>query len=366
MVDINQVYRNMIRDVMHGGRLVPSRNGTTMEKIAALYDVDDIQKRMICSHMINVPFALAEVLWILTHRSDVEMVGFYNKQIKDYSDDGLTFNAAYGKRMGYAFGIDQMRDVFEKLNASHESRHALIIYSQPINDNFQQKTLDRACNISSLFLIREGQLHLTQTIRSNDAVWGVPYNFFVFTMIQDILARLLGVEPGPIHWLSNSLHIYERHWDEADRLPLEVFNIYDYFHPYDIGLKGLVNEGYAAFKNFLSFMRDAEEEIRNFGDSQEEQILNIDVRYGVFWQDMLYTFMSYHHWKHNDTDVAMEHAEKIQGSIYPYLMKNYYQWRIKNMDEVARITYVRNIRKTLNDRMVTQVPAIMNWITREV
>lgn len=46
-------------------------------------------------------------------------------------------------------------------------------------------------------------------MRSNDAYVGLPHDVFCFTMLQEIIARDLGVEPGPYKHLVGSLHIYE-------------------------------------------------------------------------------------------------------------------------------------------------------------
>jgi thymidylate synthase len=41
------------------------------------------------------------------------------------------------------------------------------------------------------FHLSEKQLHLSVTLRSNDAYWGLPHDVFSFTMIQEMMARRL-------------------------------------------------------------------------------------------------------------------------------------------------------------------------------
>ena len=77
-------------------------------------------------------------------------------------------------------------------------------------------------------MIRGNKLEWLQVMRSNDLIWGTPYNFIQFTTLQEIMAGWLGVEVGAYNHISDSLHVYERHWDvlnsfEADdmgKLPM--------------------------------------------------------------------------------------------------------------------------------------------------
>jgi thymidylate synthase len=52
-------------------------------------------------------------------------------------------------------------------------------------------------------------------MRSNDAYIGLPHDVFCFTMLQELVARDLGVELGCYRHLVGSLHIYEADFDGA-------------------------------------------------------------------------------------------------------------------------------------------------------
>jgi thymidylate synthase len=71
------------------------------------------------------------------------------------------------------------------------------------------------CTCTLQFLIRNGRLHLVTYMRSNDAYIGLPHDVFAFTMLQEILARTLGVQLGPYKHLVGSLHLYDRNRDAA-------------------------------------------------------------------------------------------------------------------------------------------------------
>ena len=81
---------------------------------------------------------------------------------------------------------------------------------------------DVPCNVSSHLMIRQGCLEWLQVMRSNDLIWGTPYNFVQFTSIQEIVAGWLGVEVGNYVHVSDSLHVYQRHWAYLDEMALDI------------------------------------------------------------------------------------------------------------------------------------------------
>jgi hypothetical protein len=67
------------------------------------------------------------------------------------------------------------------------------------------------------FLIRRNRLHTLTTMRSNDAYIGLPHDIFCFSMLQEVLARTLGVALGQYSHFVGSLHLYDENRDEAQQ-----------------------------------------------------------------------------------------------------------------------------------------------------
>ena len=74
---------------------------------------------------------------------------------------------------------------------------------------------DVPCNVVAMPKLRDGRLEWLQVIRSNDMFLGVPHNFVQFTSLQEVLAGWLGVECGSYTQISDSLHVYEHHWENV-------------------------------------------------------------------------------------------------------------------------------------------------------
>jgi thymidylate synthase len=61
--------------------------------------------------------------------------------------------------------------------------------------------------------VRAGKLEAITTMRSNDVILGLPYDIFLFTMLQEMMAVELELELGVYHHIVGSLHIYESDLD---------------------------------------------------------------------------------------------------------------------------------------------------------
>ena len=178
---------------------------------------------------INPFFQIAESLWILSGRSDVEFLSKFNENMKQFSDDGKWFNASYGERMrmwnknalhNFIFNpIDQLADVYKKLLYDKDTRQAVIVLSNPLFDNskytIEEKGKDICCNLVITFKIRNNKLNMTVFNRSNDLHWGVfGANLCQFSTIQEVLLSWLKASKypeltmGTYNHITDSLHIY--------------------------------------------------------------------------------------------------------------------------------------------------------------
>jgi thymidylate synthase len=194
------------------------------------------RRRVNSIRPINIAFALAEVIWIMAGRNDVEMVAHYNKQMKEYSDNGFTLHGAYGARL---YHNDQLGAAVQTLKKDRNSRQATLHIGVPELDN-RVVTKDYPCNQYAEMIIRDGKLHWNQHMRSNDIVWGTPYNFIQWGFLHEFVAGWVGAEVGEYCHFVNSAHIYSRHYEHAVKLYETPYandrDIYTYYEPQDYRL----------------------------------------------------------------------------------------------------------------------------------
>jgi thymidylate synthase len=202
-------------DYVHSGR-----DGKTREILACVLRIHDPRRRWILSRRppYNPAFGLVEFLWIITGNNESRVPNYWNPNLSKYSGAGEKYHGAYGFRLRHEFKLDQIKRAFEVLSNSPETRQVVLQIWKPEIDmpkwDGKPVSQDIPCNVMSLLKVRDGRLHWTQIMRSNDVMRGLPYNIIQFTMLQEVMAGWLGCELGEYCHLSDSLHIYERDTEE--------------------------------------------------------------------------------------------------------------------------------------------------------
>lgn len=200
------------------GMRVSPRNSGTREVLGVSLHLIEPRARLLCAppaRILNPAYAAAETVWILSG-SDAPWIFDYNSRLRQYADDGV-LRGAYGPRLrNWAGKVDQLHRVVDVLKADRDSRRAVIQLYDPSRDAHGHK--DVPCTLGFRFHLRDGRLHMSTTMRSQDVWTGMPYDVFTFTVLHELVAGWLGVEPGVYHHHVDSLHIYECDMDKADAL----------------------------------------------------------------------------------------------------------------------------------------------------
>ena len=201
---------HMITHIVDNGVEQDSRNGRTLELegVTAIEYTRPTERQLFCPVRDENPFFnYLEGLWMLAGRNDVEFLSKIVGRMATFSDDGKTFNAAYGYRMRHHFGFDQLLTVIDLLKKDPNTRQAVVQLWD--YQDLTKVTKDKACNTQIVFKIRAGKLHMTVFNRSNDLIWGaLGANKSHFSMIQEFVAAEVGVPIGSYYQVSNAMHVY--------------------------------------------------------------------------------------------------------------------------------------------------------------
>lgn len=200
----NDLFVEVLDYVCSSGDHVAPRGFETREIRGASLLLTDPACNLVTVKSLNVRFAVAEFLWILTGQNRLDLIDKFNGEIARYSDDGRHLSGAYGPPVA-----DQLPWVIKQLEDQEDTRQALLTIWRPRPG----PSADVPCTISMQFMLRDGALEMVVFMRSNDLWLGFPYDLFVFTMIQRYVAHAVGVPAGPYHHHVGSLHVYERNLD---------------------------------------------------------------------------------------------------------------------------------------------------------
>jgi len=209
---------DLLRAVL--SKLLKSRNriqptkGSATELTGVLLKITKPRARLSQTEMKGTLFScLGELLWYLAKTNKLGFISYYLKSYKKYSDDGKTLYGGYGPRMFNMRGKNQVANVIARLRKKPYSRQAVIQLFDASDIVKEHK--DVPCTCSMQFMIRRRRLHMFIYMRSNDAFLGLPHDVFAFTMLQEIIARSLGVALGTYNHAVGSLHLYKKDRHDA-------------------------------------------------------------------------------------------------------------------------------------------------------
>lgn len=220
-----RAYKSLVANVLDEYDYVSKpRDMEIREKIAVKFTINDPRDRLpyVPERKFSVQYYVAESLWYLSASDSTEWISNYSKFWLGISDDGTTANSAYGARIFAAHDritppavqiTSQWQYVIDELKSDPDSRRAVIHIRSPHDSWLAHK--DVPCTLTLQFLLRGGELHLVTSMRSSDLILGIAYDIPAFTLFQEMMANELGVEPGAYVHVSNSLHLYSRHFGMA-------------------------------------------------------------------------------------------------------------------------------------------------------
>jgi len=227
--NINHALVDVLDKVVKFGHGITVRDNQDTKEISPLVvNIEQPRERcLVNSARKNNTFAaIAETMWVLAGRNDVDWLENYLPRAKDFSDDGETWRAGYGKRLRDWNGVDQVHEVFKILKKDPSSRRAVMVIFDPDRDYAESK--DIPCNNWLHFMIRGGKLNLDVAVRSNDVIWGFSaINTHEWSVLLEVMAHWLNVEVGRLTFFTSSMHLYSRHQERADDiLQAEFHDIY--------------------------------------------------------------------------------------------------------------------------------------------
>lgn len=263
-----------LHDVLAGDEVVV-RGSATKELVGIQLHIQHPTQRCLIlpKRHDNIFAKIAETLWVLAGRNDIEWLSYYLPRAKEWADDGKHWRAGYGPRLRKwkyqihdeinddTYYIDQIYECYWQLKRDMYTRRAVMILFDPVADYCDSK--DIPCNNWLHWLVRDGKLHLFIAQRSSDILWGFSgINAFEWSVLQEFMAFWLGIEPGNIVWNISSLHLYSQHYKRAESIVKHYTGETVYIHgihsvPVDTAFGSLDNVLNAIFNDELVWRHGA-------------------------------------------------------------------------------------------------------------
>jgi thymidylate synthase len=135
----------------------------------------------------------------------------------------------YGKQWRDFGGVDQLKDVIERIKTNPNDRRMIVSAWNP--PEIPKMALP-PCHCFFQFYVADGKLSLQMYQRSCDTFLGVPFNIASYALLLMMVAQVTGLKPGTFVHVYGDLHIYQNHFEqvkeqlsrEARKLPTMKIN----------------------------------------------------------------------------------------------------------------------------------------------
>jgi len=208
----NLLWQKCIGDILSKGSISAPRGKKVNELIGYSYQIEMNDSIItLMSRGMNYGFMFAEAAWIVSGSNWLDEITPYMSRYKDFSDDGIMLHGAYGPKVA-----DQLMYVCNCIERDFDTRQAVI-------NIWREKpgvSKDIPCTLNMQFIVRNNRLHTVVNMRSQDAILGMSYDIFTFSMIANMVRVLLSargivVSLGVLHMHIGSFHIYEEHFEKS-------------------------------------------------------------------------------------------------------------------------------------------------------
>lgn len=282
----DQVYTNLLRDILSKGHMRPDRTGTGTLSVFGRQLTFGLDGRIPLLTTKFVPWksCIKELLWFLKGQTDASIlksqgVGIWDGNTSREFLDGRglghlpdgDIGAGYGFQWRHyggtyktckdsydsTIGVDQVASVLDQLRTDPFSRR---IYMTAWNPAALDAMALPPCHVSAQFYVDvgdDGVKHLSCHMyqRSVDVFLGLPFNIMSYATLTYIFAAMCSMKPRELIISTGDTHIYSNHIDQikeqllrepymepvlhidtgvagktVDELTLEDFDVVGYFH----------------------------------------------------------------------------------------------------------------------------------------
>ncbi len=212
---LDDLLRSVFKQILAAGGDIRPTKGSAKELAGVLLELSNPRARLSHTETRGKPFScLGELLWYLAGSNDVSFITYYIEKYSEFAD-GPRVLGGYGPRL---FNSEERSSQFHTVAAlltnKRDSRRAVVQLFDAQDIRLEHNSVPCTCSLQ--FMIRDDRLHLLTHMRSNDAFIGLPHDVFCFTMLQEIMARVLSVELGTYIHMVGSLHLYSKDIEKAE------------------------------------------------------------------------------------------------------------------------------------------------------
>lgn len=211
-------YLDLLRDIMDNGQDADNRTGIYARKVFGRQMHFDLSKGfpLVTTKKVFLKGIIHELIWLLSGNTNIKYLTDNNVHIWDeWADKDGNLGPVYGYqwRNFNGEGIDQIKDVIERIKKNPQDRRLIVTAWNPAQIN--QMALPPCHCFFQFDVTPDGRLNCQLYQRSCDMFLGVPFNIASYSLLTMMIAQVTGLKPGEfVHTLGNA-HIYSNHFEQV-------------------------------------------------------------------------------------------------------------------------------------------------------
>ena len=215
-----QEYHRLLRKVLDHGSYREDRTGTGAYSVFGEQSRYDLSTTfpVVTTKKLHLRSIIHELLWFLKGDTNVGYLRDNKVTIWDeWADESGDLGPVYGRQWRSWTApdgrvIDQISAVVESLKTNPNSRRHIVSAWNPAD--VEDMALP-PCHCLFQFFVADGKLSCQLYQRSADVFLGVPFNIASYALLTQMMAQVVGLEPGEFIHSFGDAHLYLNHLDQA-------------------------------------------------------------------------------------------------------------------------------------------------------
>ena len=215
-----QQYLDLMDRILTSGVDKPDRTGTGTRSVFGHQMRFDLSEGfpLVTTKKIHIRSVVVELLWFLRGSTNVRWLQERGVSIWDeWADAQGELGPVYGHQWRSwptpdGGSIDQIAAVVQSLRTNPDSRRHIVSAWNVA------EVADMAlppCHTMFQFYVADGRLSCQLYQRSADVFLGVPFNIASYALLTEMVAKVVGLQPGDfVHTLGDA-HLYSNHFEQA-------------------------------------------------------------------------------------------------------------------------------------------------------
>ncbi|MCH8466796.1 MAG: thymidylate synthase [Roseinatronobacter sp.] len=208
-------YLDGLRHILEHGVPSEDRTGTGTLSVFGLQMRYSLAEGfpLVTTKRVHLKSIIHELLWFLSGDTNIRYLQENGVTIWDeWADAAGDLGPVYGRQWRDFGGVDQIAELLRQIRETPDSRRMIVSAWNP--PDVPAMALP-PCHTLWQVRVLAGKLHLQLYQRSADMFLGVPFNIASYALLQMMLAKVAGLEPGEFVHTMGDAHIYSNHMEQV-------------------------------------------------------------------------------------------------------------------------------------------------------